>query len=180
MTDNFTETRLRKRYRAEKRFKIYSVSALILALLILATLISSIAISSIPAFTQINIGIDVKMNDDQILQFEEDPENVSWRSLQKKSFYSMFPNVETRKDKKELNKLLSTGAYIEIKKFYLDNPNKLPLIERKTRWEIKSNHIFLLKQLEIHHHQLSSFLLNLHSNEAYQYINLKSLVDNKP
>ena len=34
----------------------------------------------------------------------------------KKSFYSMFPNVETRKDKKELNKLLSTGAYIEIKK----------------------------------------------------------------
>ena len=65
MTDNFTEIRLRKRYRAEKRFKIYSVSALILALLILATLISSIAISSIPAFTQINIGIDVKMNDDQ-------------------------------------------------------------------------------------------------------------------
>lgn len=126
MTDNFTQIRLRKRYRAEKRFKIYSVSALILALLILATLISSIAISSIPAFTQINIGIDVKMNDDQILQFEEDPENVSWRSLQKKSFYSMFPDVETRKDKKELNKLLSTGAYIEIKKFYLDNPNKLP------------------------------------------------------
>ena len=114
MTDNFTEIRLRKRYRAEKRFKIYSVSALILALLILATLISSIAISSIPAFTQINLGIDVKMSDDQILQFEEDPENVSWRSLQKKSFYSMFPDVETRKDKKELNKLLSTGAYLSL------------------------------------------------------------------
>ena len=46
------------------------------------------------------------MNDDHILQFEES-ENVSWRSLQKKSFYSMFPDVETRKDKKELVKLLS-------------------------------------------------------------------------
>ena len=27
-------------------------------------------------------------------------------------------------------------------KVYGDNPNKLPLIERKTRWEIKSNHIY--------------------------------------
>ena len=41
------------------------------------------------------------MNDDQVLQFEEDPENVS--CSQKKSFYSMFPDVETRKDKNSIS-----------------------------------------------------------------------------
>ena len=125
MIDSSTDIRLKNRYRAEKRFRFYCVSALILALLILVTLISSIAISSIPAFTQTNIGIDVKMDNEHILQFEDNPEEVSWRSMQKKSFYAMFPEVETRTEKKELNKLLSTGAYLNIKDFFLKNQNKL-------------------------------------------------------
>ena len=32
--------------------------------------------------------------------------------------------------------------FMSTNKVYGDNPNKLPLIERKTRWEIKSNHIY--------------------------------------
>ena len=73
MTDSSTDTRLKNRYRAEKRFRFYCVSALTLALVILVTLISSIAISSIPAFTQTNIGIDVKMDNDDVLTIELDP-----------------------------------------------------------------------------------------------------------
>tara|TARA_B100002051_G_scaffold266914_1_gene294676 strand:+ start:3053 stop:4099 length:1047 start_codon:yes stop_codon:yes gene_type:complete len=32
--------------------------------------------------------------------------------------------------------------FMSTNKVYGDNPNKLPLIEKKTRWEIKSNHTF--------------------------------------
>ena len=32
--------------------------------------------------------------------------------------------------------------FMSTNKVYGDNPNNLPLIEKKTRWEIKSNHIF--------------------------------------
>ena len=33
--------------------------------------------------------------------------------------------------------------FMSTNKVYGDNPNKLPLIEKKTRWEIKTNHNFL-------------------------------------
>ena len=41
-------------------------------------------------------------------------------------------------------KYCSDAAFIfmSTNKVYGDNPNKLPIIEKKTRWEIKSNHIF--------------------------------------
>jgi len=125
MTDFNTSKRLKNRYKAEKRFKIYSMSALIIGIMILVTLLSSITISAIPAFTQTSIGLDVQMDDDDIQQFQDDPNEVSWRSIQKSSLYELFPDVESRSQKKELNKILSTAGYIKIKDFYLKNPKLL-------------------------------------------------------
>ena len=45
----------------------------------------------------------------------------------------------------ELTKLYSPNTpfiFVSTNKTYGDNPNKLPLIEKKTRWEIKKNHSF--------------------------------------
>jgi len=125
MTDFNTSKRLKNRYKAEKRFKVYSMSALIIGIMILVTLLSSITISAIPAFTQTSIGVDVQMDDEDIQQFQDDPNEVSWRSIQKSSLYELFPDVESRSQKKELNKILSTAAYIKIKDFYLKNPKLL-------------------------------------------------------
>ncbi len=36
----------------------------------------------------------------------------------------------------------SPFIFMSTNKVYGDNPNKLPLIEKKTRWEIKSNHLY--------------------------------------
>ncbi|MEL0232262.1 MAG: phosphate ABC transporter permease PstA [Hyphomicrobiales bacterium] len=130
MTDLNTSNRLKNRYKAEKRFKFYSMSALIVGILILITLLSSITISAIPAFTQTSIGLDVQMEDDDIQQFQDDPNEVSWRSIQKSSLYKLFPNVESRSKKKELNKILSTAAYIKIKDFYIKNPSS---VDKKNR-----------------------------------------------
>ncbi|MDG2187777.1 MAG: phosphate ABC transporter permease PstA [Hyphomicrobiales bacterium] len=121
MTDIKPNIRLKKRYRAEVRFKIYCASALAIGMIILLTLISSITISAIPAFTQINISIDVQLEDDDIQTFKENPTDVSWRTIQKKSIYKMFPEITSRSDKRELNKIVSTGAYLEIEKFYNRN-----------------------------------------------------------
>jgi phosphate transport system permease protein len=130
MTDLNTSNRLKNRYKAEKRFKIYSMSALIIGIMILVTLLSSITISALPAFTQTSIGLDVQMDDDDIQQFQDDPNEVSWRSIQKSSLYKLFPNVESRSKKKELNKILSTAAYIKIKDFYIKNPSS---VDKKNR-----------------------------------------------
>jgi len=45
----------------------------------------------------------------------------------------------------ELTKLYCPDApfiFMSTNKVYGDNPNHLPLIEKKTRWEIKNNHLF--------------------------------------
>ena len=102
MTDLNTSNRLKNRYKAEKRFKIYSMSALIIGIMILVTLLSSITISALPAFTQTSIGLDVQMDDDDVQQFQDDPNEVSWRSIQKSSLYELFPNVESRSQKKRI------------------------------------------------------------------------------
>lgn len=117
----------KKRYRSEKRFKAYCITALVLAMAILFTLLSSITLSSLPAFTQTYIETDVYL-DKKIL----DPGNTNdieiiiketaWRTLAKSSLKEMLPRVTDRKEKRELYGLVSVIAGDSIKNYVRENP----------------------------------------------------------
>ena len=126
MTDKKISPLTKKRYASEKRFKVYCVTALVLAMAILFTLLSSITVSSIPAFTQTHIEIDVYLdkeildpNDTNDLQtiLNEGP----WRSLAKSSLREMIPGVTARKEKRELYGLVSIIAGDSIKSYVKEN-----------------------------------------------------------
>ncbi len=62
-----------------------------------------------------------------------------------KPFVDFDVNAKSTLNLLELTKLYcpeSPFIYMSTNKVYGDNPNLLPLVEKKTRWEIKSNHKF--------------------------------------
>jgi len=56
---DLSEARLRKRYRAETRFRIYGIAAILFAIGILALLLGSIITTGFSAFTQTEVALDI-------------------------------------------------------------------------------------------------------------------------
>ena len=111
---------LRRRYRAEKRFRLYGVVAIFLASAILITLLGAIAFSSIPAFTHTYIGLDFDL---QAGDMTENIEDNNWHAIMRKALYQQFPEVKTRRDKRMLGKLLSIGAADRLAHKFAANPS---------------------------------------------------------
>ena len=111
---------LRRRYRAERRFRLYGVAAIFLASAILITLLGAIAFSSIPAFTHTYIGLDFDL---QAGDMTESIEDNNWHAIMRKALYQQFPEVKTRRDKRMLGKLLSIGAADRLANKFAANPS---------------------------------------------------------
>ncbi|MDG2494995.1 MAG: phosphate ABC transporter permease PstA [Alphaproteobacteria bacterium] len=117
------KAQLAKRYRAETRFKAFGIGAICTAGLILLFLMGSILISSLPAFTQHYVTLDIEISERHI-----DTQNLAdsdWRGLARASLRAQFPDVQGRRDKRALGKLLSLGASDDVRDYVLANPSSL-------------------------------------------------------
>lgn len=122
-TIDLVQKGLARRYKSEKRFKMIGLCAIIFSLLCLAGLFVSISGSGYTAFLQTKIELDVFL-DPSVLN----PNNLSgadFHGLVKRSFYSMFPEVKDRREKKKLFSLLSSGATYDLTAFVKANPEKI-------------------------------------------------------
>ncbi|MBT8329357.1 MAG: phosphate ABC transporter permease PstA [Desulfofustis sp.] len=104
--------RLKRRYRAEQRFKIMGIGAIFIALTFLVFLISTVFLNGYSAFKQTYIQLDVTL--DQKFFPEEDLAKGDFQGIIKQSLYSMFPEVTSRRDKRTLNNLVSKGAAFQL------------------------------------------------------------------
>ncbi len=66
LTSDAARQRVRKRYRAETRFRAYGVGAILFALAFLVFLISDIVIKALPAFTVSTLTLEVEVNREAI------------------------------------------------------------------------------------------------------------------
>jgi phosphate transport system permease protein len=103
---------LAKRYRAEKRFKFFGASAIVLSLAFLAILFATITYNGYSAFQQtwveLKIFFDPEMLDaTNLLQADYD-------GLVKKSLRENFPEVTGRSQKRDLYALVSSGAAYKL------------------------------------------------------------------
>ncbi len=120
--------RLKKRYRAEKRFRLYGIGAIFIALAILVGLLGSIISSSLPAFTHTHIAVDVYMDAEAI-----DPDaldETDWRGLVRDSFFAFFPDVQSRGERRLLGQLLSVGASDMVNAALEQNPQLIGTTKR--------------------------------------------------
>jgi phosphate transport system permease protein len=118
---------LGQRRRAERRFRLYGVSAIVLALAFLSLLFASIVGNGYTAFFQTYIKLDVYF-DPQVIDpgGERDLQTLSranYGALVKQSISELFPEVTQRREKRRLYGVVSTGADFVLRRMVLANPS---------------------------------------------------------
>ena len=106
------------RNKSEKRFKMYGKVAVTVAISFLVILLYNIFSSGISAFKQtyVAVQLDIPANLDK--------KTLNPRSELNKSFLKMFPDLQSRAEKRAALSLLSKGARYEFKDLLLNNEGK--------------------------------------------------------
>ncbi len=125
--------RLRKRYRAEKRFRFYGMLALFCGGLALSTLLWNVFSSGFSAFWRTEVLVDVHLSAEN-LGLKAPITNESLKSGKykiaiRKAFYAQFEEVTSRKERRQLAKMLSSGAARTLEAHLLDEPTRLGQID---------------------------------------------------
>ncbi|MDJ0880718.1 MAG: DUF3333 domain-containing protein, partial [Gammaproteobacteria bacterium] len=120
---------LKRRYAKEKRFQWYGRIAVFTGFVFLALLLLDIIGKAIPAFQATEIKLEIPMDRDALglAQDSQSTEavlsDINYAGLVKKSLRNLFPEVKKRKDKKQLYKLISSGAEFDIRAKVMSNPD---------------------------------------------------------
>ncbi|NQV44007.1 MAG: phosphate ABC transporter permease PstA [Rhodospirillales bacterium] len=116
-----------KRNRAERRFRAFGVLSIGIAMTLLAILFWTIISSALPAFTETTINLEISLPADQI-----DPDSTgnaeiigtaNFPKYVKQTLYELFPEVKSRKDKKQLAGLVSPGAAFMLREVAMSDPS---------------------------------------------------------
>ena len=121
------EERLKKRYRAEKRFQMYGLISVSCALIFVLILVQNIFSKGSSAFSRTMI--EVQVNFDSNLLELDGP--VTQTSLKDAEFYDLavesllkiYPSKDTKEERQVL-RLFSPDYEYEIKDYLIKNPNK--------------------------------------------------------
>jgi len=125
------EERLKKRYRAEKRFQMYGLISVSCALIFVLILVQNIFSKGSSAFSRTMI--EVQVNFDSSLLGLDGP--VTQKSLKDAEFYDLavesllkiYPSKDTKEERQVL-RLFSPDYEYEIKDYLIKNPNKIDQI----------------------------------------------------
>jgi phosphate transport system permease protein len=127
---------LKRRSRAETRFRWYGRIAIILGLAAVCTLFVDIISKGHGAFKATYIQLEVHYDPDVMginsLADKSLLMQANWDALPKQALRNRFSDVSGRRDKRKLYKLVSNGAGFDLKDHLLANPDLLGQSEK--RW----------------------------------------------
>jgi len=108
------------RRRAEGRFRMMGIAAILASLLFLTLLFVSIFGNGYSALFQTYIKIDVFFDPGKIAK--NNPSSGDYPGIVKASMRKMFPDAKDRSEKRRLYKLVSSGAAFQLRKMVLSDP----------------------------------------------------------
>jgi phosphate transport system permease protein len=108
-----------KRRRAEQRFRAYGLGAIILSLCFLGFLLFSICASGYTAFLQTYVKLQITFDKEEL---SKDVDTADYGGMVKASLRYLFPDVKSRKDKKQLYSLVSPGAAFDLRNMVHNDP----------------------------------------------------------
>jgi phosphate transport system permease protein len=121
------EKGLAKRYRRELNFKRLGLAAILLGLLFVSFLFVNVISNGYTAFQQTYIKLDVTFDPEKIAAVgETDPGVISkgdFGGLIKATLRKAFPDVTKRRDKRVLYRLVSSGAFFQIRDMVMEKPS---------------------------------------------------------
>lgn len=120
---------LARRYRRERMFKTWGVLSIAFSILCLAVLFTDITSKGHGAFLQTYVRIDVTYDQDVLeltnIHDEKQFALANFDGLVKQSLQQRFPDASGRKDKRELKKLISSGAGYQLADRLRETPSLL-------------------------------------------------------
>ncbi len=119
---------LEKRYAKEKRFRFFGIAAIVVSFLFLLALLSDITIKALPAFSQTWVQVEVNFDPGKLgidTVTEETVNKASYRGVFRNAIYTLFPDVNKRKQKRALNKLFSSSGQYQIRDSLIAHPEWL-------------------------------------------------------
>ncbi len=123
---DLSEARIRRRYAAERRFRLYGVLAIGFAVFMLGFLAVTVVLQGYSAFWQTRIALDVMIDPAKV-----DPQNTrlpeslalgDYQAVVRDSLRGLFPEVDSRADRRALNDFLSNAAGNDVKRLVMANP----------------------------------------------------------
>jgi len=112
---------LKRRYRAERRFRFYGFSAIVLSMVFLALLFVNIVGKGYSAFWQTSIRLPIFF-DPEVLK-RDTLVTADYAALVRESLFKKFPQVEGRQDKRLLTSLVSSGSVYRLRDMVLKDPD---------------------------------------------------------
>ena len=145
------EASLRRRYRAEHRFKAYGILAVALGLAFVGFLFSSIISTGWTIFQQSYIQLDIRYDPEVIdPSGERDEQAISaadYSALIKSSLRERFPDVQGRSERRNLYGLASDAGQFSLRERVMADPD---LIDTKeTLWLLADDRVDLLMKNKI-------------------------------
>jgi len=109
---------LKKRYRAERRFKAYGLVSICFALLCLVVLFTDIISKGHTAFfqtyIQLELDLDERVLDINDIRNKKQLASANYQGVIRQSLRTLFPDVKARRDKRKLYSLVSSGASYQL------------------------------------------------------------------
>ena len=140
---NRTNARIKRRYAAEQRFRLYGVIAIVLAMSALFWLLASITTTGYQAFVQtyikVSIHFDPEVIDPKGTRDAQTLRRADYAALYKKAIRARFPEVKSRRDRRALTRLISSGADLQLREIVLTDPGAIGT--RRDVWLVASDEV---------------------------------------
>lgn len=137
---------LRRRYWAERRFQFYGLTAVVLGIVFVVFLFGTIFLKGSSTFRQSQIKLDVFYDaaviDAAGTRKAEDIANADYQALVRAALKARFPQVEGRKEIRDLTRLVSGSAAFDLRTRVMNNGGLIG--QRETVWVLASDTVDML------------------------------------
>jgi phosphate transport system permease protein len=134
---DLSEGRIRRRYAAERRFRLYGILAIGFAVFMLGFLAITVVAQGYSAFWQTRIVLDVNIDASTVdpagNRSADSLSQGDYQAVVRDSLRSLFPEVESRADRRALSDFLSNAAGNVVRDAVRANPN---IIGTTRRFEV--------------------------------------------
>ncbi len=110
-----------RRYAADRRLRIYGLSAICIALGMLALLVGSLVVTGYPAFTQTHVRIDFPISAENV--DPADPASGNWRRVVTDGIRELIPGEASPAEVRAISQILTTNTQFMVRDAVIRDPS---------------------------------------------------------
>ncbi len=118
--------RQRRRYASERRFRLLGIASIVTAVSALLLLLGSMVLKGSSAFVQTHIMLEVTLPADELAPGGKPDAkalaDANYAAFLRRALSKKFPKVRSRRDRRDLYKLISDGAAIRLQNLVVGSP----------------------------------------------------------